>query len=412
MEQFTLPTRMRNIIYTLIGIGVLSLIMGVVNVMGAEEAEHHHAVQRLWGNILINGLFFFGIALMGTFFMAVQYAAESAWAVTVKRVFEAVSQYVYVGALVLLVVFAAGAMHLHHLYHWMDPNLYIEFLADGSLNPEYDEIIAGKSAFLNQPFFWARALLFMGVYIWFTRRFRKRSLEEDMSGGTSLHYNNVRDAAIFLVFFGFTSMVASWDWIMSIDTHWFSTLFGWYVFSGWWISAMVVFLLLVLYLKSKGLMQQVNESHVHDLGKWMFAVSFLWSYLFFSQFMLIWYSDIPEEVTYYIARIDHYRWLFWGMFAVNFIFPMLFLMDRDNKRNKGYLVTIGFIILFGHWLDTFLLVVPGTQHADWHFGAFEIGLMLGFAGLFLFVVTRALSKAPVVVKSHPFLDESVHHEIH
>jgi hypothetical protein len=406
MDQFTISNRLRTTIFVLLGIGVLSLIMGVVMMMGAEGHESHHVANRVWGNVLINGLFFFGIALMGTFFMAVQYAAESAWAVLLKRIFEAVSQYVYVGAIVLIIVFAAGSLHLHHLYHWMDPAV-----TDPS-SEHFDAIIAGKTAFLNQPFFWARVLVFIGVYVWFTRRFRQRSLEEDMAGGTVLHYNNVRDAAIFLVFFGFTSVVASWDWIMSIDTHWFSTLFGWYIFSGWWISAMVVFALLILYLKSKGYMPQVNENHIHDVGKWMFAVSFLWSYLFFSQFMLIWYSDIPEEVTYYIARIDHYRWLFWGMFIVNFVFPMLFLMDRDNKRNKGYLLVIGIIILLGHWADTFLLVVPGTQKADWHLGLFEIGLMLGFTGLFMFVVTRALTKAPLVVKSHPFLEESAHHEIH
>ncbi len=406
MDQFSIPTRLRNLIYALLGIGVITLIMGVVNVMGAEEAEHHHAVQRLWSNILINGLFFFGIGLMGTFFMAVQYAAESAWSTLVKRVYEAVGSYVYVGAAILVIVFLAGAMHGHHLYHWM---------AEGVMEPghaNYDEIIAGKQGFLNQPFFWARVIVFMGVYLWFTMRFRRRSLEEDMIGGTNLHYRNVRDAAIFLVFFGFTSVVASWDWIMSIDTHWYSTLFGWYVFSGWWVSAMTVFILLIIYLQSRGHLPQINQNHIHDLGKWMFAISFLWSYLFFSQFMLIWYSDIPEEVTYFQARIQDYPWIFWGMFVINFIFPMIFLMDRDNKRNKGFLIVIGALIIIGHWLDSYMMVTPGTMHAHGHIGLFEIGMFLGFTGLFLFIVMRTLTKAPLVVKNHPFLEESVHHEIH
>src|SRR5690606_5969387 len=182
-----------------------------------------------------------------------------------------------------------------------DPELY------DPNSPHYDKIIAGKEAYLNQPFFWARTLVYLGVWTWFTMRFRKRSLLEDEVGGTDIHFKNVRDAAIFLVFFGFTSSTAAWDWIMSIDTHWFSTLFGWYVFSGMWISGMVVVTLLALYLRDKGLLPNLNDSHVHDLGKWVFAISFLWTYLFFSQFMLIWYSNIPEEVTYFEARIDHYK---------------------------------------------------------------------------------------------------------
>lgn len=407
MEQFTISNRLRNLIYALMGIGLIALVYGIINIFGGHDEHHHHlAVQRLWSNILINGLYFFGIAIMGTFFMAVQFAAESAWSTLIKRVYEAVSSYVVVGSVILVIVFAAGSLHFHHLYHWMDPAV-----TDPS-SEHYDAIIAGKTAYLNQPFFWGRVLLFLSVYILFTRWFRKTSLQMDIEGSTALHFKSVRNAAIFLVFFGYTSVVASWDWIMSIDTHWFSTLFGWYIFSGWWLCGMVVFLLLVLYLKSLGHMKQVNENHLHDLGKWLFATSFLWSYLFFSQFMLIWYANIPEEVTYFQARINEYPVLFWGMFVVNFIFPMLFLMDRDNKRNRGFLAVIGLIVLMGHWVDSYLLVTPGTMKAEGQIGLFEIGLALGFAGLFLFVVTKALAAAPLVVKNHPFLEESVHHEIH
>ncbi len=407
MEQFTVSNRLRNLTFALMGIGVIALVFGIINIFGGGDEHHHHlAVQRLWSNILINALYFFGIAIMGTFFMAVQFAAESAWSTVVKRIYEAVAAYVPFAALILVIVFAAGSMHFHHLYHWMDPAV-----SDPS-SEHYDAVIAGKTAYLNQPFFWGRALLFLSVYILFTRWFRKKSLEMDIEGSSGLHFKSVRNAAIFLVFFGYTSVVASWDWIMSIDTHWYSTLFGWYVFSGWWLCGMVVFILLALYLKSLGHLKQVNENHLHDLGKWMFAVSFLWSYLFFSQFMLIWYSNIPEEVTYFQARINEYPVLFWGMFIVNFVFPMLFLMDRDNKRNKGFLAVIGVIILLGHWVDSYLLVTPGTMKTEGSIGLLEIGLFLGFAGLFLFVVTRALASAPLMVKNHPFLEESIHHEIH
>ena len=408
-HQFEFTPKLQRLTYILMGIGVVALVLGIIGLFGAEGEEAHHlASTRLWSNIYINTFFFFGISIISTFFLALQYAAEAAWATAIKRIMEAISSFVPIGAGLLILVFLGGTFHIHHLFHWMDPDLF------DPASPHYDEIIAGKQGYLNQPFFWFRALLFLGVWIWYTRVFRARSIQADQleTVDTSIHFKNVRDAAIFLVFFGFTSSIAAWDWIMSIDTHWFSTLFGWYVFSGWWISGMVTITMILLYLKAKGKLPEVNPSHLHDLGKWIFAISFLWTYLFFSQFMLIWYSDIPEEVTYFLARIENYTWTFWGTMVINFLFPMLFLMDRDNKRNKWFVIVIGSIVVIGHWLDTYMLITPGTMKEHGTIGLFEIGLALGFLGFFLNIVLRALASRPLLVKQHPFLEESLHHEIH
>jgi hypothetical protein len=406
-NQFEFSPRLKKISFGLMAVGIIALIIGVIGVFGAQGDEAHHiASNRLWSNILINGFFFFGLSIIGTFFLSIQYAAEAAWATTLKRILEAVSSYVPMGGVVLILVFAAGSLHFHHLYHWMDPEV---FDVD---SPKYDAIIAAKEAYLNLPFFWFRTLLYLGVWTFFTHRFRKRSLLEDQEGGTNLHFNNVRDAAIFLVFFGYTSSTASWDWIMSIDTHWYSTLFGWYVLSGMWISSLVVVSLLIIYLQSIGKLKSINANHMHDLGKWIFAISFLWTYLFFSQFMLIWYSNIPEETTYFIARITEYPILYWGMFASNFLVPMLFLMDRDNKRNKTFVVVVGLIVLIGHWMDTYLLITPGTMKDHSHIGFLEIGMALGFVGMFSYVVLNSLANRPLMVEKHPYLNESLHHEIH
>ncbi|MAZ36638.1 MAG: quinol:cytochrome C oxidoreductase [Crocinitomicaceae bacterium] len=389
-------------------IGGLALIMGIASLfMGGDEHAHHHAVARFWSNILINGFFFFGIAVCATFFMALNYAAESGWWVVIKRILEAIGSFMPYGAVVLFIVLLAGAAHMHHLYHWMDPAV-----SDPD-SPLFDEIIAGKTAYLNVPFMIIRQLLIMGGWIWMWKRFRTRSLEEDLGFDRSRHFKNVKESAIFLIAFGYPiSTFVPWDWIMSIDTHWFSTLFGWYVFSGLWLSAMIVAILMVVWLKSLGRLQEVNDSHIHDLGKWMFAISFLWSYLFFSQFMLIWYANIPEEVTYFQARINEYPILYWGMFFVNFIFPMIALMDRDKKRNRMMLTIMGIILFCGHWVDVYMLVTPGTMKQHGHIGLLEVGMALGFVGLFVFVITKTLAKAPLVAKNHPFFDESVHHEIH
>lgn len=398
--DYTFDGQAKRLTFILMGIGLLSLILGYV--MGGE-----HAGQRVWSSVLISGFFFFGIGLIATFFLAVQYAAEAGWGTVLKRIMEGVAAYTPIGAITLVVVFLASTFGLNHIYHWMDSSLY------DPTSDHYDDIIAHKSAYLNKGFWWIRTVVYLAVYVWFTHIFRKRSLEEDeiTTNQKPFYQRNQTLAAIFLVFFGYTSVTASWDWLMSIDTHWFSTIFGWYIFSGMWISSMVMMVLLVIYLKGKGLMEFVNDNHIHDLGKWVFGVSFLWTYLFFCQFMLIWYSNIPEEVTYYQARIDDYTWIFWGTMLINFLFPMLLLMSKDAKRNAGFLSFVGAIIFFGHWLDVFMIVTPGTMKDHGSLGLVEIGTFLGFLGLFLYTVLNALSKRPLLVKNHPMLEESLHHEI-
>lgn len=296
----------------------------------------------------------------------------------------------------------------HHMfaadYEGMDGEEVIE-------NPHYDSIIAGKTPFLNFGFFILRAIIYLLGWIWATRLLRKLSLKEDEMGGTDNYRRSVKISAIFTVFFAVTSSTMAWDWIMSIDTHWFSTLFGWYVFASMFVSGLTVLTMIAVYLKKLGYMDGLNENHIHDLGKFMFAFSVFWTYLWFSQFMLIWYSNIPEEVTYFMARFDNYKLPFFTAFVLNFIMPLLVLMSRDSKRNFGFLIAAGIIILFGHWLDFFCMITPGTMGEHWHFGIVELGGLAGFAGLFMLVVFNTLSKAPLLQKNHPMLKESELHHI-
>ncbi|OFY82429.1 MAG: quinol:cytochrome C oxidoreductase [Bacteroidetes bacterium RIFCSPLOWO2_12_FULL_35_15] len=407
--NYTFTKKTRNITFGLMAIGLITIIAGFITDTVPEEEGYHHT--RVWANLLVNSYFFMGIGLLATFFMALQYVAEVAWSVAVKRVYEAVSCYLPVGAIIMFLLLLAGQFHLHSLYEWMEPHITSATLPDGSLNPHFDEALANKQVYFAPWFFWLRTSLYLSIWCWFQYGFRKRSIEEDLQDGTAIHYKNMSKGAMFLVFFAVTSSTSAWDWMMSLDVHWFSTMYGWYAFSGMWISAMVTIILFVLFLKRKGYLPQVNDSHIHDLGKWVFAVSFLWSYLYFCQFMLIWYTNIPEEIIYFQDRLHNYGYMtiMWTVFFMNFLFPMILLMSRDAKRNYFFLTTVGCIIFAGHWLDVFMMVMPGTVHGNWHLSWLEIGTALGFLGLILFVIHRALTKAPLMIKNHPYLDESIHH---
>jgi len=393
------------------------MVVGVIAAIAGWLFDKTPSHTYWWANLLICGFFFLAIALGALFFYAVQYAAEVAWSAQLKRVFEALFSYIPYGLGIVGIVLLAGQFHAHHLYHWMDrdtidPN-----------SPAYDHIIAGKMPFLSSWFFWLRFVIYAAVFLIFASLFRKWSVLEDESPSLELHLKQHRRSALFLVFFAVFSSTLAWDWLMSIDTHWYSTMYGWYIFSGMWVTCMIFTTLIVLWLKEKGHLSRVNDSHIHDLGKWIFAVSMLWSYLWLCQYMLIWYSDIPEEVTYFRERYDEYMVGMWLVFACNFVIPFYTLIARDAKRNPKFLRRVGAILLVSHFLDIYMAVIPGTVHGHllWGIGEnvhhitfswwFEIGLFLGFLGLFLMVVTRTLTKARLIPINHPYLNESENHSI-
>ena len=394
-EKFQITPKAKRFALSLLIIGGVLSILGII--LGAGD---EHFLTRIMTNGLINAFFFFAIGLGALFFLALNYATEAGWYAVIKRIVESVALYLpygigVLGGVLLLITVMKGA----HIYIWMDEEVVKE-----------DHIIQGKSAYLNIAFFWIRTLAYFAVYLIFLRGFRKRSLLEDEVGGTEIHFKNYRKGATFLVFFAVFSSTSAWDWLMSIDVHWFSTLFGWYTFAGMWVSAMVVIVLTIIYLKKLGYLPQINESHIHDVGKWIFAISFLWSYLWFSQYMLIWYANIGEEVAYYVMRTENFKVLYFGMFLINFIFPMLILMSRDAKRDSGILMFVGIIILLGHWLDVYIMVSAGSLGVNAQLGILELGMLLLMAGAFIMILLKNLTKAPLLPVHHPFLDESIHHE--
>ncbi len=238
--NFVFSKRAKITTFVLMALGVIGIIGGL-----NSHNPHDHGGQEFWSNLLVCGFYFFAIALGGLFFYALQYAAEVGWSSQLKRVFEGIfHRNIPAFSLVLVIVFVASTLHLNHIYHWMDPGTYSEFVIPAAVEGEHatytdnaeatgaqvnlgiDKIIKNKRAYLNEGFWWARTIVYLGVFIWFGNWFRKKSIEEDALDGTTLHVKMFKRSAIFLVLFAVFSSTLSWDWLMSIDTHWFSNMYG------------------------------------------------------------------------------------------------------------------------------------------------------------------------------------------
>lgn len=380
-------------------IGIIGVVVGFLTVPHTAEDEHvlHMLHNKPWAAVYVAALFFMLISLGVLAFYAINRAAQAGWSPVLFRVMEAITAYLFPGVLVVFTLLVLSGMHLNHLFVWMDESVVA-----------HDTLLQGKQGYLNVPFFLGRAAFYMFGWVLYRHFSRKFSIAQDTATDDSNFVKNFKISAGFLVFFLVTESMMSWDWIMSVDPHWFSTLFGWYVFSSFFVSGITVIALITIYLKSRGYLEYVNSSHLHDLAKFMFGISIFWTYLWFSQFLLIWYSNISEETVYYVARIRDYAPLFFGMLLLNFIFPLLVLINTDYKRISWLVFASGVIILIGHYIDFYVMIMPATVGDQWSIGITEISSVLLFLGLFIFVVFTALTKAPLLPKRHPLIEESKH----
>ncbi len=365
----------------------------------AEHKEHvlHQLQNKPWAALYVACIFFLLISLGVLAFYGIQQVAQAGWSPVLFRVMQGITAYLPVGSVIFFIFLVLCGLHYNHLFVWLDNDVVA-----------HDKLLQGKVGYLNFPFWIIRAAVFL--IGWNTYRYfsRKNCLAQDESTDNSNYKKNFNISAMFLVFFIVTESIMSWDWIMSVDPHWFSTLFGWYVFASFFVSGITTICMITLYLKSKGYLENVNTSHIHDLAKFMFGMSVFWTYLWFSQFMLIWYANIPEEITYFITRIEVYNLPFFGALVMNFVFTILILINTDFKRVSWILVMAGTIILLGHYIDFFNMIMPATVGDRWFIGISEIASVFFFLGLFIFVVFTALTKAPLVPKRNPFIEESKH----
>jgi hypothetical protein len=422
-EKFIFTDKAKRLAYILMGAGLVLALIGFFtyhpHIDGfTDEQNHHLPIKRLLGSMLFNGYFFFIIATCAAVFLAISQLSNAGWYVAIRRIPEAMSEFMPIGAIsVFVIVFLSLYVYHGGIYHWAH---------DGVMDT--DTLLAKKTWYLNKPFFLIRIALFTTFWTWAAAMFRKYSRNEDAIGGLVGFDKNYSLSAAFLVIFGFTFSMFAWDMTMSVDAHWYSTIFTIYNFATGWVSAITVIYLLTWYLRSNGYLQGIaSDEHMHDLGKFMFAFSVFWTYMWTAQFLLIWYANIPEEVAYYEPRMfGSYKFSFYINIFLNFIIPFFIFMKRSAKRNIQVGTFVGTCILVGHWNDVYLMVMPGAMNLataitdsnptgiletpSQGVGLMEIGFLGIFAGLFLYIVLKALTKANLYPTKHPFLKESILHD--
>ena len=371
-----------------------------------EEQSHlehllHQGQNRPWTAFFISAFFFLMIAVTVLVFYAIQWAAQAGWSIVLFRVMEAITAYILPGSILLFIFLLASGFHINHMYVWM---------AEGTFDPtsdNYDAIIDAKSWWLNTPGWLIRSFVYLFVYNIFRWMLRKNSIALDNTGDVKIYKKNFNLSVAFIVLFGILELFMSFDWLMSLDPHWYSQLYSFYVFASMLVSGITVIALVTILLRAKGFLPFVNDSHIHDLAKYMFGFSIFWTYFWFDQFMLQWYANLPEEAAYFFPRlIGSYQLPFIGMLIMNFVFPILVLMNSDYKRVPWFVVLAGVVILIGHYVDIFQLISPATVGDSWSIGIPEIGSLAFFLGIFMFVIFNAMSKVNLHAKGNPFMKES------
>lgn len=353
--------------------------------------------ERAWANLLLNNYYFLSLALGASFFLAIQYITQSGWSAMFKRIPEAMMAYIpYAGIVMLLLYFG-----MHQLYHWSDA----EVMAN-------DALLAKKAPYLNVPFFFIRMVIFFIVWTVMTQLLRKASLAEDKNGGLLYFEKSEFLSKVHIFILALTFTMASFDWIMSIEAHWFSTIFSVKNFVAAFYHGSVVIVLIAILLHEKGYYKDLNESHLLDFSRYIFILAIIWGYITFSQFMLIWYGNIPEETEYYAHRWEHgFKIIFYSNFIINWFIPFVLLLSQAINKNIRIVKAVCFLLIIGQYIDLYDQIFPAVIHHA-QFGIIEIGFFLGFGGLFTFIVTKALAAVPLIPMNHPYLEESIYHHVH
>lgn len=385
--QFVAGKGLRTIYSVAIFIGITLLALGLYK-------DH----DRTWHGYLTAFMYWTNLALGGLFFTAIQHIAKAGWSVNVRRIAESFTAFLpiaAVGAIVLL-------LGSKNLYTWLDPKIVAG-----------DAILQGKSAYLNGQFFTIRVIISFAVWLLFAKLIVGNSLKQDQDGDAKWTLKAVPLSIGFVLFFAISYSLFTVDVLMSLQPHWFSTIWGIYNFAGLFQSFLAMFVIFVVYAMKKGWLRGlVSEDHLHDMGKFLKGFTVFMAYIGFSQFILIWYANLPEETIFYLARSNGW-WMAitLSLLVLKFAVPFLLLLPRWAKRTPGHLVMVASLVLVMQYVDIHWMVYPNLDPYSPKFGYQEIGSFLMFGGLFLWAVTSFLSKNKLVPVKDPRIEESIHHHV-
>ena len=389
-EKLQVSTTFRIITLVLISIGAGTFIIGLLSDR-----------ETTWASYLITNYYFFSLAMGGAFFYVIQSISQSGWSSAFKRVPEAMMAYIPFAALFFILLYFGT----HYLYQWSHADIVAN-----------DPLLQHKSSFLNVPFFLVRIIFFFALWIIFMRILRKLSLRQDTLDPTKqdgimvLFGKSELYSKIFIFILAITFSLSAFDVIMSIDAHWYSTIFALKNLIAAFLHGVSVITLIIFILYKKGYFPFLNKYHMHDFSRYIFMLSIMWGYFWFSQFMLIWYGNIPEETVYYYVRWQEgWKVMFYLEIGLNWAVPFMLLLPVKASRNMTVITIVIIFLIIGQYVELFLQVIPGTTGVL-KFGLIEAGLFLGYAGLFALVVATALSKAKLIPPNHPYLEESLHHK--
>ncbi len=388
----------------LLGLGVVGVVATLVGSFLDEESKKQAAFSYL-----VAYMFTLSLALGSLFFVMIQHITRAGWSIVVRRIAENMAGVLFPWMAILFVPIVLWYHELWH--HWID--------AVTDPNQEgYDAIIAGKSGYLNVPFFFIRAALYFVVWGLLARYFRGASLKQDQSGDPALTLSMARRSSIGLLLFALSLTFAAFDWMMSLDPHWYSTIFGVCYFGGSVMAMLAMLALVTMFLQRKGYLKDVvNAEHYHDIGKLLFAFMVFWTYVNFSQYMLIWYANIPEETLWYQHRAETHvhegvlvPWGYVGASLIigHFLFPFAFLMSRHMKRNRVTLAVAAVFLLVMHWLDMQYLIMPTLHHHGLHLTWLDFTAWFGVFGIAASFALRNIASSPVIPERDPRLAESLH----
>lgn len=380
------------------GANALTVVLGIAGVAGLGAAwVLAGEAKRFWFAYLTSYGYVASIALGALFFILIQHVTRAGWSVVVRRPAEAI-----VGAFPILAVLAlpllAGA---HDLYHWTHAE------AVGS-----DALLAHKSPWLNLPFFAVRLVVYVAAWTLVGEYFRRKSFQQDRTGDKALTLAQQSASPVALIVFGFTLTFASFDLLKSLDPHWFSTMYGVYYFAGAVVGGTAFLIVLSLLVQKNGVLRQtITREHYHDLGKLLFAFTCFWAYIAYSQYMLYWYANIPEETIWYLRRQEH-GWDKVGLFLVvgHFVLPFLLLVSRHAKRHRRFLGAMAAWMLFVHWVDIAWLVLPDYGAAGVVLGPVDLAAAIGVGGLSASFALWRMQGRSWLAERDPRLMESVNFE--